>query len=177
MPPRDHFKEDVVHIASIFRETLHVSDRVAAISCAALLDDVLGAALSARFVKVGKDWQDRIFDNPTAPLGNFHSKIIIGYAIGLFGPLTRANLDIIRSIRNDFAHSVLSPTFDDSGIATKCNRLTRSEYEKNDYDGRMPEIFSAINPRNLYITTSQHVALRLSARTRRKRPISPSYLP
>ena len=178
MPPRKHFEETIEHIASIFIETLNVSDRVAAISCAALLDDILGAVLAARFIKLGKDWQDRIFSDPSATLGTFYSKILIGYAIGVFGPMTRANLDIIRSVRNDFAHSATPLTFDEEDIAKKCRRLVvlhpstiPSEY--------IPEwIIEASNkPRNRYISTSQWLSIDLSMIRKRRLKINfPSFL-
>ncbi len=40
-----------------------------------------------------------------SPLGDFGSKIQIGYALNLFGAQTRKDLNIIRHLRNQFAHS------------------------------------------------------------------------
>jgi hypothetical protein len=177
MPPRDHFKETARHIGEILRETLHASDRIAAISSAALVDDILGAAIGERFVKLGKDWQDRIFDNPLAPLSSFHSKIIIGYAMGIFGPLTRADLDIIRSVRNDFAHSAPSLSFNDKRIADKCYKITRRQSELGTelkVQFLLPEENS---PRSRYIGAAQIIALKLSHAEEERRPSFPSYLP
>jgi hypothetical protein len=94
----------------MFAETGNASDRVAAVACAAFLDDSLGAALSARFVRLGKGWEDRIFSGGTAPLGTFSAKIRLGYALALFRPSTQKDLDLIRTIRNAFAHTA-SPVF------------------------------------------------------------------
>lgn len=175
MPPRKHFEGTIAHIASVFTETLHVSDRVAAISCAALLDDTLGAAIAARFIKMGKDWEDRIFIDHNAPLGTFASKIVVGYAMGLFGPLTRANLDRIRSIRNDFAHSAAPVSFDAPVISNKCNQLTVLHPELPD----IPEWIRGTldTPRNRYIGASQWIAIDLSIRkTLRLRATFPDFL-
>src|SRR3954454_7086444 len=40
-----------------------------AIACAAILDDALRVLISARLIKLGKDWDERIFGDPSAPLG------------------------------------------------------------------------------------------------------------
>ena len=105
-------------------ELQNVSDRVVAISCAAWLDDTLGSVLAAHLVRMGQQWLDRVFDSPTAPLGNFSSKIVIGYAMGLFGPRTRADLEIIRAVRNTFAHTPGPVLFTGAGIAeVPCDAL------------------------------------------------------
>jgi hypothetical protein len=178
MPPRDHFKETARHIGEILKETLHGSDRIAAISCAALVDDILGSAIEMRFVKLGKDWQSRIFGSPTAPLSSFYSKIVIGYAMGIFGPSTRADLDIIRSVRNDFAHSAPSLSFDDKEISEKCYKIkSRERIIGNGYKVQLIISDSDDKPRSRYIGAAQYIALALSHLPARKRPTLPSYLP
>ena len=41
------------------------------------------------------------------PLQSFGARIKLGQALGLYGEVTRRNLDLIRKVRNDFAHSVV----------------------------------------------------------------------
>jgi hypothetical protein len=177
MPPRDHFKETARHIGEILAETLNASDRIAAISCAALLDDILGSAIERRFVRLGKDWQDRIFGNPAAPLSSFHSKIVIGYVMGVFGPSTRADLDIIRSVRNDFAHSAPSLSFDDKRISDKCYKIK----PRQSVLGTEPKVQFIVSgedsPRSRYIVAAQYIALQVSQDEDEMRPNFPSYLP
>lgn len=125
MPPRDHFEgASFEQIEELFHELHNVSDRVTAITCAAFLDDMLGAALLDRFVKLGATWKDRIFNSPNAPLSSFYSKAVTGYALGLFGALTYGDLDIIRHVRNQFAHTATPVQFKDEGIAQLCSKLT-----------------------------------------------------
>ena len=38
------------------------------------------------------------------PLGTFSNKVLVAYALGVFGVETKNNFDIIRTIRNTFAH-------------------------------------------------------------------------
>jgi hypothetical protein len=93
MSVRDDLKAAFEEYRTLFEEMQNANDRVAAVSSAAWVDDTLAAALSTRFVKMGKTWTDRVFDGAGAPLGTFSAKIVIGYALGLFGPLTRTDLD------------------------------------------------------------------------------------
>jgi mannitol operon repressor len=116
MPPRDHFEGTPDQVMAMFREITSATDRVAAVACAAFLDDTLGAALAAHFVRLTKKWEDRIFSGATAPLGTFSAKTRIGYVLGLYGPLTCDDLETIRSIRNDFAHQAGPISFDEPEI-------------------------------------------------------------
>jgi hypothetical protein len=64
--------------------------------------------------KLFEDW---------GPLDNFSAKIATGHALGLYGNQTRRNLDILREIRNLFAHDVTLLTFATPEIAQACQEL------------------------------------------------------
>jgi hypothetical protein len=49
-------------------------------------------------------------------LGTFSSKIVVAYALELIGPVTRADLDLIRFLRNEFAH----PAFPSNSQLRRC---------------------------------------------------------
>jgi hypothetical protein len=180
MPLRKHFEGAVGEMVSVFQEMQHTSDRVAAIACAAVLDDTLGVAISRRLVKMGKDWEDRIFGDPSAPLGTFHAKILLAYAMGLIGPSARSDLDLIRSIRNDFAHSGAPVSFDDPAISLKCNRISfRRNIDEFDYPEWLIELSKKdhVTPRQRFIAACEWLSLDLSiVRPKRLRPIFPRVL-
>jgi DNA-binding MltR family transcriptional regulator len=137
---RDHFEGSDQQVMAMFAEMQNVNDRVAAVSCTAFLDDSIGAALAAHFVRLGKQWQDLIFSGPTAPLSTFAGKIRVGYALGLYGSATCKDLDIMRSIRNDFAHTAGPLSFTDTVIADKCSRLsTPRRIIKGELGGLSPQ--------------------------------------
>jgi hypothetical protein len=46
-----------------------------------------------------------LLTSEAGPLNTLHQKILIGYAIGAFGEFVRRNLDVVRNIRNAFAHT------------------------------------------------------------------------
>ena len=69
---------------------------------------------------------DEIFTG-TAPLATFSSRIKIGYALGLYGPKTRSDLDGVRELRNAFAHGSAAVNFDAPEIVQRCGRLSCAE--------------------------------------------------
>jgi mannitol operon repressor len=79
------------------------TDRGAALVCAAFLDERLHETLAAHFVQ-HKD-ADRLFKTD-APLSTFSARIRIAFALGLISELEYKQCEIIRNIRNDFAHKL-----------------------------------------------------------------------
>ena len=57
------------------------------------------------------------------PLGTFKAKIDIAHALGLYDLKTRKGLDLVRKIRNEFAHSSEPIQFDHEKIAGWCRKL------------------------------------------------------
>lgn len=93
------------------------SDRYAAIIGASLLEHALKTAITAYLrldlneLKTAK-FRHEIFDDyERSPLGSLGSRILIAYALGIINEDTRRNLDILRNIRNAFAHSVSTVEF------------------------------------------------------------------
>ena len=48
----------------------------------------------------------------------------MAHAVGLYGDGTRRNLDILRTVRNLFAHSVVALNFQTPEVAQACDMLT-----------------------------------------------------
>ena len=173
MPPRHHFQRPTKELSALFAETQHTSDRVAAVACAAFVDDMLGVALSARFVRLGKEWEDRIFTGPSAPLATFSSKIRLGFALGLYGPLTCADLDLIRNIRNAFAHTADPIKFVDPEITKTCNRLTTPHRAAK--GALLLKNKSRRRSKLLYVFTAQYIVLGMMELLQNIPPSRPSF--
>jgi hypothetical protein len=155
----------------MFLELTNASDRVTAITCAALLDDSIGAALLIRFVPIGVTWKNRIFTGPNSPLGTFYSKAVVGYALGLFGPKTYADLVVIRKIRNEFAHTLSPLRFEDAEITKLCSGLTT----KTDFSGGFGIPFPGdISPKAIYAQAAFQIATHL-IRSKSGKEFQPSY--
>ena len=86
------------------------NDRGAAILLAANLESSLQIAIERK--------------EPTADrTATFEAKIKKGHALGLFGEETKNNLDLIRWIRNAFAHSLSPVRFSTAEIESACALL------------------------------------------------------
>ena len=96
------------------------TDRGVALLAVAFLDDVLDVLLRASFVN-DTDAVNRLI-GPGRPLESFGSRAHIGYCMGLLGADVYNDINLIREIRNDFAHR--QPTnFEQPEIRPKCNKL------------------------------------------------------
>ncbi|MFL6263411.1 MAG: hypothetical protein ACJ76Y_27265 [Thermoanaerobaculia bacterium] len=86
------------------------SDLEVVLYAASLLDIRLDELLRSYFL----DDKKKVDGLMQGPLGNFGPKIRIAYLLGLLSPEEAADLDILRELRNDFAHGIDRPVnFDD----------------------------------------------------------------
>lgn len=98
------------------------NDRGAAVLEAATVENSLQWAIIRTFA-IPLERQKELFRHD-GPLGSFSDKIRIAHALNIFGTATRSNLDIIRTLRNTFAHSMIALSFDTPEIAEACRLLT-----------------------------------------------------
>jgi len=91
--------------------------RTSVILAATLVEDLLRSLLVAHMAK-GADKKDGPKDlfGPMKPLSTFSAKIRLGYAMKLYGDRTFHDLDLLREVRNAFAHGKLSIDFSTPGI-------------------------------------------------------------
>jgi DNA-binding MltR family transcriptional regulator len=97
------------------------SDRGAALLGAAFLDESLEAMLRMFFVD-DSSLADELLGTDR-PLGSFSARIRTAYAIGLLGREMYADLETVRSIRNDFAHDHRGLSFDNQSLADRARNL------------------------------------------------------
>lgn len=97
------------------------SDRVAAIMGVTLIENLLLDAIESRL----DDASDRsaLFYESGAPFGTFKAKIVAAKALGIVNKEMAHDLDIIRDIRNQFAHSMLSLDFQNEHIARAMGKI------------------------------------------------------
>lgn len=101
------------------------SDRGLALVAAEFFDATIERLLRARF-SVGLKSQPKLIKplfEGFGPLSTFSSKISVSYAINLLQDWMASDLDLIRRIRNDFAHSLESKTFRDPKISGMVDQL------------------------------------------------------
>ena len=106
-----------------FKEIEKSPDRVAAIVAAAIVEDALRWSLNSFLIlQISEQEERELFENDGI-LSSFHAKILMGFALGLFGEAARNDLIKIKNIRNAFAHAPRPLSFDTPEIASECEKL------------------------------------------------------
>ena len=97
------------------------SERGCVLAAAAFLDSVLAEMLIVRFTngRVG----EKLVRGFNSPLGTFSSRITAAFALGLLAESEHKQLDRIRRIRNDFAHTFANVRFVDPGVKSRVEIL------------------------------------------------------
>ena len=112
-----------------FRQALtKESDRGCALFAAAFLDKALSDLLYLSLV-TDKRIEKDLFEG-TAPLSSFSARIKLAFYLGKISKECRADLDTIRSIRNEFAHHAELVSFDSQSVADRCRNLQFSFHKR-----------------------------------------------
>lgn len=104
-------KKELENINLFNHEIKSTSDRACAIVCAALLDDMLQKILLSFLCKDSNTQDNKLFSQ-NGPLSTFSSKITLSYRLGLISKSEHDNLNLIRKIRNSFAHDLSINSFE-----------------------------------------------------------------
>jgi DNA-binding MltR family transcriptional regulator len=111
--------------SQVFRELANESDRGVVLVGASLLEENLELVLRSvmcRHEKVVKEVVEPLFQGFSA-LATFSAKIKSCYAFNLIDETTFKDLDTIRDIRNEFAHSYQTASFSNQNIKDKVANL------------------------------------------------------
>jgi len=111
-----------VHEANVaISQLMKESDRGAVLVGVAYLDDLLIRLFKAK-MRLTKTLSKDLFDS-SGPLSTLSSRIKVAYCLGWIGPETFRDLDLLRKIRNDFAHLHKPITFEDPSVQSRCREL------------------------------------------------------
>jgi len=133
--PDPRLEKNFPHLKDFFpfiHDLRSESGRGAALLCCAYLDDLIRDTLAAFFV-VGSE-SDRLLEGFNAPLGTFSARVTAAYACALITEDEFSELNRLRKIRNEFAHSKTA-AFTDQKIFDLCANLT---YKAPDTEGKTP---------------------------------------
>jgi DNA-binding MltR family transcriptional regulator len=117
-------------VTAFRKALLSESDRGCGLFAAAYLDSSLSDLLYASLVANKKIAAD-LFE-ATAPLATFSSRIKMAYYLGLISEPCRRDLNIIRAIRNDFAHKLDIDSFEVQSVQNRCRALAYSYHEHHE---------------------------------------------
>lgn len=114
-------KADLEYFQEFLKEFQTETDRGVGLVGAALLDKQLLDLLKSHFLK--KKESIELLEGGTSPLGTFSSRIKIGFCLGLITEFELKELQLIRKIRNEFAHQTHGLSFKNEKIAISCNKF------------------------------------------------------
>jgi DNA-binding MltR family transcriptional regulator len=132
--PADYIAQQANKIESFRRALTKESDRGCGLFATAYIDKALSDLLFVSLVSA-KEIERDLFEG-TAPLGSFSARIKMGYYLGLISSSCRRDLDILRKIRNDFAHDPDIMSFEEPAVAQRCRSL-RFSYHAEDKSPRL----------------------------------------
>jgi hypothetical protein len=146
------------------------SDRATAVMLGSFVETSLKRLLASvmRDDLISKD-RKQLFEYEGA-VGSFSSKIVVAYALKLIGSTTRSDLDLIRFLRNEFAHSRMPFCFKTPEVRAVCDQLKIVELPQYfippGYLIRVPaeELSAATeisDPKTRFITTCHNLSYRM----------------
>jgi hypothetical protein len=107
----------------LLKELFNTSGRVTAVMLGAHVETALERLLaSCMRGDLNSDQRNRLFGFEGA-VGTFSAKIIVAYAMKLIGPITYSDLNLIKLLRNEFAHSRRTFDFRTPEVVAVCNEL------------------------------------------------------
>ena len=120
---RPHLKEFMKLLAVARNE----SERGTVLVHASMLDNLLRHSIEAFLIEHRN--VEKLTAGFNAPIGTFSARTLLAYALGVISQREYEELERIRKIRNEFAHSI-DTSFNDPSVASRCNLLT---YSAEDY--------------------------------------------
>lgn len=110
---KDYLKEkpNDEEVESAFLEMLKDGPRGCILSASSFIEDVLRGAVAHRFGHLREVELKELFSG-FGPLSSFSSMIKVGYAMGVIGPKSRHDLEVLRELRNAAAHTTRMLSFE-----------------------------------------------------------------
>lgn len=131
--------EDVKYFSEFLKEFQVETDRGAALVGAALIADRLKRLLSSHLIDCKES--EEILNGNNAPLAAFNARIRMAYCLGIITNLEYKECDIIRRVRNEFAHKVHGLTFQDDRVRDLCNNLKANTPDGKRFGGDPRQLF------------------------------------
>ena len=140
-----------------------------------LVEHELDYWLRRRFKRNDKKMWEKLLDE-RGPLRSFAAKITIGHAFGIYDAKVEHDLNIVRTIRNAFAHSKKLLDFDDKLLVPELlsahclDMKLKKELQKNPTIqlGKVAYILICLKLQNWFLKKKTRAAKQFSYRYRRK---------
>jgi hypothetical protein len=86
--------------------------------------------LLARFIELGSERKEALFDKIGAPLSTLSAKIEVAFALGVISNEARLAAHFVRDVRNKFAHRIEALSFDHPDMAEIIEKRTLPSAKK-----------------------------------------------
>jgi hypothetical protein len=100
------------------------SDRGSAVMAAALVERALEDAIRSHLAAPEDGSQDTWFQGINAPFRTFAAKIALGRALAIYGEHMERRLNVIKNVRNAFAHRMIPLDFSHPTLVEECLSLS-----------------------------------------------------
>jgi mannitol operon repressor len=146
-----------INLETYFKELLGESDRACALIAAAAISDKLCELLKLYFVKLNETDINHLFYDQGAPFGDFASQTDISFALGLISPQERHIVNIIRKIRNVFAHTLAQIDFSHELVTSTLSKISPGKplpnmEAKQFFATTFVTLYLALRARGMYMT-------------------------
>ncbi|NRC24181.1 transcriptional regulator [Pseudomonas aeruginosa] len=99
------------------------TERGATLAAAAMLDEQLGRIIESFLIP--NKGSKAMLDGFNAPLGTLSARISASFALGLLSDVEYKECELIRKVRNEFAHQI-KVSFKDEKVRDLCSKLQLS---------------------------------------------------
>lgn len=114
-----HLSEFKVFLDELHRE----SDRGAVLISCSMIDELLARSIRAYLIDAPATRE--LLDGFNAPIGSLAARTKLALALGLIDERIATECDVLRKVRNEFAHKVAC-TFEDQRVVAACQKLTHA---------------------------------------------------
>jgi Mannitol repressor len=150
---REPVDEDWPEIRDEVRNT---SDRAAAIIRGSHVEMYLEGLLLAYLPNATPD----IFSQPNGPLTDFYAKNHLAFAMGIIPQALLKDLEVLRRVRNAFAHAPAPMRFSDAPITNECRKMRSHPIHFKEKAHEFPEEFGRSERENFFYS-ADHVIVEL----------------
>jgi DNA-binding MltR family transcriptional regulator len=119
----NHEQTEVRQMLELSNDFQEESDRAFAVLVAAYLDELLGELIAAAMKTDSDEVAKLLYRSGHGPLGSFSARINTAYCLGVVDDNQQRDLNLIRKVRNKFAHEISNISFERDDIASQCREM------------------------------------------------------
>lgn len=123
-------------LSAFTQELQKETDRGLPLVAAALIDELLSETLRGFFIENGSP--DKLLNGASAPIGTMSARVNLCHALGLIDDYEKSETELIRKVRNRFAHARHGLSFGDATIKGLCSSFSSPVPEGDAYPAHSP---------------------------------------